>query len=134
MAFASIQPAVLNLNDEAYKIRRGATYLITITIKDSTGTPVDCSEYAGAAPKCEFRTTYLHASPTTGVTTGCPQPTMAWLSGGAGGQMSMEIAAADSTAATVLTGVYDIEITHSGGKKNRPVMGAWAMDDEVTGI
>lgn len=131
MAFVAYRPTVLHLTAaQSQGLIRGATFLATFTVKVA-GVVQNMSEYAGGGsptpPKCDFKTA------VGGTTTNCPQPTMTWLDGGTGGQFTMEISAADTGSNSALSGKYDIEVTHSSGKKCRIFMGDWDNPlDEVT--
>lgn len=129
MAFFSIVPTTIDFTSGDYQIREGATFLVVLTIQDALGNPLNMSEWVAVAPACMFKNLFADDA---GVVTNCPQPTMTWLNGGVGGEMSLEITAAATVTGTVKSGRYDIEITHSSGKIARPFMGQWAVDKEVT--
>lgn len=130
MAFFSIVPTTLDFSSGDYQIREGSTFLVVLVIQDAQGNPLNMSEWVGAPPACMFKNAFADDA---GVVTNCPQPTMAWLNGGVGGEMTLELTAASTVTASVKTGRYDIEITHTAtGKIARPFMGQWAVDKEVT--
>lgn len=135
MAFISFAEQSISLTGDLDKILQGTTYVRVYTIKNAAGAAIDMSEWIGTAPKCEFKN--LESG---GVTTNCPQPTLTWLaqSGPTLGQIQMVITKGASTAATVYSGFYQIEITHPGGTGgieanavSRPFRGDWTIDRET---
>lgn len=127
MAFASIAPSTFDFTG-TYEIRQGADWIVVVTIRDANGVPLDLSEYNATAPVADF-------IDGNGSTSGVCQPDISWVGGGTGGEIQFWFKNADSTAATVLSGSYQLEITYDTAPptlKNRILAGTWSMSRETT--
>lgn len=124
MAFTTIAPSLFDFSG-VYEIRQGADWEIVVTVTDENGAPLDLSEYSTI--DCDF----LNA--IGGTTSGSPQPTISFVGGGSGGEIKFVWPNATTTAATVHSGIYQLEIVHtSTSKRTRILYGSWSMDTEST--
>ena len=109
-----------------YKITcdQGATFERVITVRDSTGTPMNLTGYTArmqVRPEIESSTTLVELTTANGRIT----------LGGVLGTITLSMNAA-TTAAITDDGVYDLEIISSGGAVHRVLKGRFVLDLEVT--
>ena len=102
---------------------QGATFARTLTVKDSSGTARNLSSYSG---KMQVRRTIGASSVLIELST-----TNGRMALNSSGEIALSITASD-TAAITDGGVYDLEITSSGGAVERVVEGDFNLIPEVT--
>ena len=109
-----------------YKITcdQGATFERVITVKDSTGTPMNLTGYTA---RMQVRREIESSTTLVELTTQNGRITL----GGAAGTITLSMNAA-TTAAIEDEGVYDLEIISSGGAVHRVLKGRFVLDLEVT--
>ena len=109
-----------------YKITcdQGATFERVITVKDSTGTPMNLTGYTA---RMQVRRETESSEILVELTTENGRISL----GGAAGTITLSMNPA-TTAAIVDEGVYDLEIISNGGAVHRVLKGRFALDLEVT--
>jgi hypothetical protein len=108
-------------------IEKGATFNLSVTYKDSTGTPVDLT---GWTVRMHVRETPADASPILTSEGGSPTIVMTKNSSGV---ITVTIAASTTSAIDVPTAYYDIEAQEtSTGVVRRILKGRITVSPEVT--
>jgi len=118
------------------EIPQGETFTITFTFKDSSGNPVDLTDYYG---RCQFRetvdaATVLYDSTLSGVgeisstTYRYGDITVEFATG----KVTLKIPAATTAAFAFTSAKYDLEIVSPAGDVTRLVKGNIKVDPEVT--
>jgi hypothetical protein len=109
-----------------YKITcdQGATFERVITVKDSTGSPMNLTGYTA---RMQVRREIESSTTLVELTTQNGRITL----GGAAGTISLSMDAA-TTAAIEDEGVYDLEIISNGGAVHRVLKGRFVLNLEVT--
>jgi len=102
-------------------VQQGATYNQSITLKSSTGTPINIT---GCTVAAQIREQYSDATPVATFTTNIPV--------GTDGVIQISLTPTETSAITIEKGVYDIEITYPGGTKDRILQGNVVISKEVT--
>tara|TARA_B100001778_G_C18117450_1_gene419065 strand:+ start:170 stop:514 length:345 start_codon:yes stop_codon:yes gene_type:complete len=102
---------------------QGATFSRTLTVKDSSGTARNLSTFTG---KMQVRKRLTSSTVLIELSTSNGRMTL-----NSSGEISLSITASD-TAALSDGGVYDLEITSSGGAVERVVEGDFNLIPEVT--
>lgn len=112
--------------DWALHIEQGATFDVTLTWKDSAGTPVDLTGYSARA---QVRSMHTSATPIVDMTVGGGQLAL----GGAAG--TIRILLTDTVTAALpapFAGVWDLELESGTGVTTRLLAGAATVSPEVT--
>ena len=102
---------------------QGATFSRTLTVKDSSGVVRNLSSFSGkmqVRKRVSSTDTLVELSTTNGK-----------MTLNASGEISLSLTATE-TAAIATSGVYDLEITSSGGAVERVVEGNFNLIPEVT--
>ena len=102
---------------------QGATFSRTLTVKDSSGDARNLSSFTG---KMQVRKLVTSTDTLAELTTSNGKMTL-----NASGEISLSLTATE-TAAITSSGVYDLEITSSGGVVERVVEGNFNLIPEVT--
>lgn len=107
-------------------IEQGATFNVTMTWKDSSGTPVadldqwDARMYLKTSKSAE--TSVLELTTDNG----------GIVLGESAGTIRIYISATDTAALTEPAGVYDLEMVSPSSAVTRLLAGKWKLDTEVT--
>ena len=102
-------------------IEQGASFLQTLTLKDSSGTVINLTGYASA--EMDLRETPAASSPILTLTTGNSRLTL----GGSAGTIAINVSGSDTGGLTAGDGVYDLEITDGSGNIYRVLEGTYAI-------
>ncbi len=105
-------------------IEQGATFTLSATWKDSTGTPVNLTGYSA---RMQVRPNYESEE----VLASLISPTDITL-GGALGTILATISATATQLLTIQEGVYDLELQSAGGVVTRLLQGKAIISREVT--
>jgi len=106
-------------------INQGATFELTLTWEDSSGTAINLTGYQA---RMQVRETYSSSSTIVNIT----QASGITL-GGAAGTVAILISATDTAALTApFSGVYDLELVSGAGVVTRVIQGAATVTPEVT--
>ena len=106
-------------------IEQGATFSKVLTWKDSTGTPINLTGYSA---RMQVRSSVEAASTIIELTTVNSRITL----GGVAGTITLNISAADTTALTAESGVYDLELVSGANVVTRLLEGNVIISKEVT--
>ena len=115
----SIAPGILNLT-----FSQGATWKLSMTYTNSTGDPIDLSDYSArmqARPSYESATKVLDLANGTGITLG-----------GTAGTIDLLVPANTTAAIGAAQYVYDLEIASASNEVTRVVEGTLLVTPEVT--
>jgi hypothetical protein len=115
----SIAPGILNLT-----FSQGATWKLSMTYTNSTGDPIDLTNYAArmqARPSYESDTTVLNLANGTGITLG-----------GTAGTINLLVAATTTATIGAAQYVYDLEIASASNEVTRVIEGTLQVTPEVT--
>lgn len=107
-------------------IEKGATFELTVTYKDASGTAVDLTTWT---VRMQVRTT--PASESTILTSEGGSPTIT-LTKNSSGVISATISATNTAALTAATAYYDIEAQNASGVVRRVLQGRIIISPEVT--
>jgi hypothetical protein len=107
-------------------IEKGATFELTVTYKDATGSAVDLSTWT---VRMQVRET--PSSGTTILTSEGGSPTIV-LTKNSSGVISATVSAANTAALTPATAFYDIEAQNASGVVRRVLQGRIIISPEVT--
>jgi hypothetical protein len=102
------------------RIDQGATYQMSLTCLDTSGSPLDLTGYTGAAM---VRGQYADASPAAIFTV---------TIGGADGVVGLVLTAAQTTALAITDGVWDCKLTDPSGNVTRVCEGKVTVSPEAT--
>ena len=102
---------------------QGSTFSRTLTVKDSAGDARNLSSFSG---KMQVRKLVTSTDTLVELSTTNGKMTL-----NSSGEISLSLTATD-TAAIASSGVYDLEITSSGGAVERVVEGEFNLIPEVT--
>jgi hypothetical protein len=106
-------------------IDQGATYTLALTYNNANGTPINLTNYTAAMQvrdTVNSTTTVLSlSSPSNGI-----------VITGASGLINITVTAAQTTALSANTFVYDLEITSTTGVVTRLIQGSVTVNAEVT--
>ena len=105
-------------------IERGATFIRTITWKDSTGALVNLTGYTA---RMQIRQKLSSATPLISLVNGS-----GITLGGVAGTIAIEITDTVTTALDIRQGVYDLELVSGGGIVTRLIEGGVEVSKEVT--
>jgi hypothetical protein len=105
-------------------IDQGATWEITFTYKNASGSAINLTEYTAAL---QLRTNYDAASPSLSLTS----PSGGIVLGGTAGTIAITASATQTGALVAGEYVYDLEIT-TGTKVTRLVQGRITVTPQVT--
>jgi hypothetical protein len=114
-----VKAGVYNIN-----VDQGADFTKVITLKDSSGNPVNLTGYSA---RMHVRRDVDSASTLVELTTQNGRISL----GGAAGTITLALTAT-TTAGIARSGVYDIEIVSAGGQVSRVLRGDFVVDREVT--
>jgi hypothetical protein len=126
--------AVLSANKYNLEMWQGATFAMTITVKDATANIQNLTSYTA---RMQMRTSYGAASATETLTTANGEITIT----GAEGNVALELAASRTANISVdynngkppkSTYVYDIELIDNNGKVSKLLYGDVNVYGEVT--
>lgn len=126
--------AVLSANKYNLEMWQGATFAMTITVKDATANVQNLTSYTA---RMQMRTSYGAATPTETLTTANGEITIT----GAEGNVALELAASRTANISVdynngkppkSTYVYDIELIDNNGKVSKLLYGDVNVYGEVT--
>jgi hypothetical protein len=110
------------------RIDQGATYSVTVTWADSTGTPISLSGYSA---RLQVRRRY--ADQDAGITPLVSLTSGSGLTlGGGAGTVAVVISAATTQAIPAGTYVYDLEVESAGGVVTRLIQGPCYVSAEVS--
>lgn len=109
-----------------FVIEQGATFSRVLTLKDSSGTVVNLSSYSGA--EMDLRENPESSTEVITLTTGNGRIAL----GGAAGTVTLTISATDTANLTADDGVYDLELTDSGGNVFRILEGSYSIRRGIT--
>jgi hypothetical protein len=115
----SIAPGILNLT-----FSQGATWKLAMTYTNSTGDPIDLSNYTArmqARPSYESATKVLDLTNGTGITLG-----------GTAGTIDLLVPAATTATIGAAQYVYDLEIASASDEVTRVIEGTLLVTPEVT--
>ena len=104
-----------------FVIEQGATFSKILTLKDSTGSVVNLSGYSSA--EMDLRQHPESSTEVLTLTTANSRITL----GGSAGTVTLTISASDTASLTADDGVYDLEITDSGGNVFRILEGTYSI-------
>ena len=106
-------------------IEQGADFLKEFVVSDHLGALVDftgCSAEAQVRAELEDPTVLLTMSTTNGRIT----------FGGAAGTLSIQLDSTTTDSLTFTSGVFDLEVTYPGGRKDRLLAGSVRVSPAVT--
>ena len=106
-------------------IEQGATFSKVITWKDGQENPIDLTGYTA---RLQCRASTSSADTVFNLTT----DNGGIVLGGAIGTITLTISAADTSAATQQSGVYDLELEDASGTVTRLLKGSFIIDPEIT--
>jgi hypothetical protein len=106
-------------------MEQGATFALSITWKDSSGTPINLGGYSA---RMQVRRTKDSSTVLLEATTANSRITL----GGALGTIDVVIPATVMEDVTFGCGVYDLEVESSGGQVTRLIEGGVSLSKEVT--
>lgn len=109
-----------------FVIEQGATFSRILTLKDSTGTVVNLNSYSSA--EMDLRENPESSTEVITLTTGNGRIAL----GGAAGTVTLTISSSDTASMTADDGVYDLELTDSGGNVFRILEGTYAVRRNIT--
>lgn len=109
-----------------FVIEQGATFSRILTLKDSTGTVVNLSGYSSA--EMDLRQNPEESSTILELTTANGRISL----GGAAGTVTLTVSATDTANLTADDGVYDLEITDSGGNVFRILEGSYSIRRNIS--
>ena len=109
-----------------FVIEQGATFSRILTLKDSTGTVVNLSGYSSA--EMDLRQNPEESSTILELTTTNGRIAL----GGAAGTVTLTVSATDTANLTADDGVYDLEITDSGGNVFRILEGSYSIRRNIS--
>ena len=107
-------------------IIQGSDYGLGISVTTSSGTPMDltgASARLQARPTVSSPVTYIDLVASSGID--ILEPT-------ASGKIQISLSAAETSAINIDSGVYDLELTTSGGQVTRLLSGRVLLNREVT--
>jgi hypothetical protein len=108
-------------------IEKGATYNLSVTYKDATGSPVDLT---GWTVRMQVRETPADSTPILTSDGGSPTIT---LTKNSSGEITITISASTTASLTATTAYYDIEAQQtSSGVVRRILKGRFVISPEVT--
>jgi len=106
-------------------IEQGATFRQVFTWENSVGTPINLTGYTA---RMQIRSTIDAAVISATLTDANGGLTL----GGAAGTISLYLSDTATTALTITSGVYDLELVAPGGDVTRLVQGGVSVSREVT--
>ena len=101
-------------------VQQGATYAQNVTLKNAAGSAVNIATGSAA---CQIKGSYTDIVPAATFTCGVPV--------GTDGVITLLLSAAQTSALTITTGVYDLEL-YLGGQVYRIMQGNVVVLPEVT--
>lgn len=102
-------------------VQQGATYSQTITLKGGEGDPIDITGCSAAAQIRQQYSDPVAAAQFTAV-----------IPNGVDGVIHISLTPAQTAAIAFDRGVYDLELTYTGGVKDRILQGNVVISKEVT--
>ena len=109
-----------------FVIEQGATFSRILTLKDSTGSVVILNSYSSA--EMDLRKNPESSSVVITLTTTNSRISL----GGAAGTVTLTISASDTANLTAEDGVYDLELTDSGGNVFRILEGTFSVRRNIS--
>ena len=109
-----------------FVIEQGATFSRILTLKDSTGTVVNLNSYSSA--EMDLRKNPESSSVVITLTTSNSRISL----GGAAGTVTLTISASATANLTAEDGVYDLELTDSGGNVFRILEGTFSVRRNIS--
>lgn len=109
-----------------FVIEQGATFSRVLTLKDSSGTVVNLNSYSSA--EMDLRENPESSTEVITLTTANGRIAL----GGAAGTVTLTISATDTANLTADDGVYDLELTDSGGNVFRILEGSYSIRRGIT--
>lgn len=106
-------------------IEQGSTFVLPITWKDPSGTPINITNYSA---RMQIRRTVK----ATDVVLSLTSPSGEIQLGGTAGTIVVTISATATDALTIVRGVYDLELQSPTGVVTRLIQGVVTVSPEVT--